>query len=390
MPAPFSNEEYQDRLSKVRQSMVSHNLDAMLIGDPANMNWLTGFDAWSFYVPQVMLVLHDRDPIWMGRNMDAGAVPLTTYLDASSVMPYPEDYVQQDNKHPMDVVAGYLCDKQLQGKRIGYESDTYFFSPKSLACLQSGVANAQWIDADRLVNWCRVVKSDAEIIVMREASRLVEGAMTVAYETIQPGMRQCDLMANILAAQVGGNEDFGGDLTALSPLILAGEAAATAHPMWTDEKFTDGQTVALELGGTRKRYNAGLARTLQLGKGPQAVFDTADAVKEGLEAVLDVIKPGIQAGDAHRAWQTVLDKHGLVKDSRIGYSIGVGYSPDWGEHTVSLRGDDTSILEKNMTLHVMLGMWMDGWGMEISETVTVTNSSVECLTSFPRDVHIVK
>ena len=148
------------------------------------MNWLTGFDAWSFYVPQVMLVQHSADPIWMGRKMDAGAVPLTTWLKDDSVMPYDEDYVQRKGVHAMQAVAGFLCDQKLQGKRIGYESDTYFFSPKSFDCLQQGVCNAQWIDADLLVNWCRVVKSDAEIEVMRQAARLVEGAMSVAYENI--------------------------------------------------------------------------------------------------------------------------------------------------------------------------------------------------------------
>ena len=178
-------------------------------------------------------------------------------------------------------------------------------------------------------------------------------------------------------------------MTALSPLILAGKAATTAHPMWTDEPFEDGQTVALELGGTRHRYNAGLARTVQLGKGPDKVFATAEAVCEGLDAVLDTIKPGALAGDVHRAWQTVLDKYGLVKDSRIGYSIGVGYSPDWGEHTVSLRAGEETVLEKNMVLHVMLGMWLDDWGMEISETVAITDLCAECLTRFPRDVHVV-
>lgn len=389
MASAFNKQEYDTRLKTVRTSMTQQNLDALLIGDPANMNWLTGFDAWSFYVPQVMLVKHDHDPIWMGRKMDAGAVSLTTYLGEHSVMPYAEDYVQRPGTHPMEVVAGYLCDLSLSGKRIGYESDTYFFSPKSFSCLQQGVPNAEWVDADLLVNWCRVVKSDAEIEVMRQAARLVEGAMTVAYETIAPGVRQCDLMSKIVAAQVGGNDKFGGDLTALSPLILAGEAATTAHPMWTDEKFADGQTVALELGGTRKRYNAGLARTVQLGKGPQTVFDTADAVQEGLNAVLDTIKPGVQAGDVHQAWQNVLDKHGLVKESRIGYSIGVGYSPDWGEHTVSLRAGEKTVIEQNMVLHVMLGMWLDDWGMEMSETVAVTGLGVECLTRFPREVHIV-
>jgi Xaa-Pro aminopeptidase len=389
MPPPFSKQEFDQRLERVRSTMADRNLDGLVIGDPANMNWLTGFDAWSFYVPQIMLVTHDKAPIWMGRMMDAGAVKLTTYLSDESIQPYTEDLVQRAGVHPMELVAGFLVDAGLEGKAIGYESDTYFFSPKSLACLQEGVLDARWVDADLLVNWCRAVKSDAEIMMMRQASRLVEGAMQVAYDSIEPGMRQCDLMAKILSAQVGGNAEFGGDLTALSPLILAGEASATAHPMWTDAPFEKNQTVALELGGTRKRYNAGLARTLQLGKGPKKLFDTAKAVEEGLNAVLDTIRPGTTTGEVHAAWQEVLDKHGLVKESRIGYGIGVGYSPDWGEHTISLRAGEPTILEVNMTLHVMLGMWMDGWGMELSETTVVTETGVECLTDFDRSVHVV-
>jgi len=369
--------------------MTEQNLEALVIGDPANMNWLTGFDAWSFYVPQIMLVTHDKPPVWMGRMMDAGAIKLTTYLSGDSIMPYPEDFVQRADAHPMDVVSKFLAELGLNGKTIGYESDTYFFSPKSLSCLQNGIPQARWRDADLLVNWCRAVKSDAEISMMRQAARLVEGAMQTAYDHIAPGVRQCDLMANILSAQVGGTEEFGGDLTALSPLILAGEASSTAHPMWTDAPFENNQTVALELGGARKRYNVGLARTIQLGKGPKLLFDTASAVEEGLDAVLGTIKPGIPAGDVHAAWQAVLNKHGLVKESRIGYGIGVGYSPDWGEHTISLRKDESTILQPNMTLHVMLGMWMDGWGMELSETIVVTDTAVECLTNFNRSVHVI-
>ncbi len=389
MPPPFEKSEYASRLARVRDSMSGQEIDGLIVGDPANMNWLTGFDAWSFYVPQVMLVLPDHEPIWMGRMMDAGAVTLTTYLGLDCVQPYGEDYVQRKGVHPMQVVAQFLADRNLNGKRIGFESDTYFFSPKSLQCLQQGLPDADWVDADLLVNWCRAVKSDAEITVMRQASRLVEGAMHVAYENIAPGVRQCDLMSRIVAAQVAGNDEFGGDLTALSPLILAGEASATAHPMWTDEQFSHGQIVALELGGTRKRYNAGLARTLQLGAASRKLIDTAAAVEEGLDAVLESIRPGVATGEVHQAWQNVLDKHGLIKESRIGYGIGVGYSPDWGEHTISLRADEETILEPNMTLHVMLGMWMDGWGMELSETVAVTKMGVDCLTNFPRNVHVV-
>ena len=80
MKPAFDLLEYQRRLDLVRKSMLERDLEALVIGDPANMNWLTGFDAWSFYVPQVMLVLHDHAPVWLGRQMDAGAVYLTTYL----------------------------------------------------------------------------------------------------------------------------------------------------------------------------------------------------------------------------------------------------------------------------------------------------------------------
>ena len=55
---------------------------------------------------------------------------------------------------------------------------------------------------------------------------------------------------------------------------------------------------------------------------------------------------------------------------------------------MSLRARDDTLLEENMTIHVMLGMWMDDWGMELSETTRVTATGVECLTSFPREVYV--
>ena len=99
MPPPFTKQEYDQRLVRVRDSMSEKSLDALVIGDPANMNWLTGFDAWSFYVPQAMLVCHDQPPLWMGRKMDAGAVTLTTYLEEESIQPYEESFVQRSDAH---------------------------------------------------------------------------------------------------------------------------------------------------------------------------------------------------------------------------------------------------------------------------------------------------
>jgi len=82
MAPAFLKPEYDDRLARVRAAMADRGLDAMVIGDPANINWLTGYDAWSFYTPQMMLVDFHDGPFWMGRLMDAGAARFTTHLTA--------------------------------------------------------------------------------------------------------------------------------------------------------------------------------------------------------------------------------------------------------------------------------------------------------------------
>ena len=390
MAPAFLKPEYDDRLARVRAAMTERGLDAMVIGDPANINWLTGYDAWSFYTPQMMLVdLHDG-PFWMGRLMDAGAARFTTHLTDRQIVPYPEELVQRPDTHPMTYLAGWMRDQGFGAARIGYESDSYFFSPRALASLQAGLPDASFIDADLLVNWQRLVKSEAEIAMMRGAARIAEATMQRAWDGARAGIRQCDLMADVVATQISGTPQAGGDMAAIHPLILAGEAATTAHPMWTDALLVDGQTIAFELGGCMKRYNVGLARTVHLGTPPDNLRRTADAVEEGMAAVMDSLKPGVVAGDVHAAWQRVLDRYGLEKPSRIGYSIGVGYAPDWGERTLSFRPGEATLVPENAIVHVILGMWMDDWGMELSETLHVRGNGCVRLCDFPQHVHVVE
>ncbi|MFB3046345.1 MAG: M24 family metallopeptidase, partial [Acidiferrobacterales bacterium] len=83
-----------------------------------------------------------------------------------------------------------------------------------------------------------------------------------------------------------------------------------------------------------------------------------------------------------------IKKHGIIKESRIGYSTGLNYPPDWGEHTLSLRPGDTTTLQPNMTIHMIPGVWMDDWGIEISECFRVTETGSETLANFPRELFV--
>ena len=187
---------------------------------------------------------------------------------------------------------------------------------------------------------------------------------------------------------MAGSPDFAGDITALPPTILGGVNASAPHIMWSDRRVGANETVALELAGACRRYTAGLARTMQLGRMPAEVARTAEAVLEGMDAVLEATRPGVAAESVEAAWRSVIQRHGLEKESRIGYSIGLAYPPDWGEHTISLRPGDRAELEPGNVLHAILGMWMEGWGVEVSETILVTESGSETLTDFPREIFV--
>ncbi|PBB41233.1 ectoine hydrolase DoeA [Mesorhizobium sp. WSM3866] len=386
---PFALSEYRSRLSAIRAEMARRNLDLLIVNDVTNQHYITGYDGWSFYTPQMVLVpLADEEPVWVGRAMDAAGGLLTAWMMPENVVGFPEDHVQRPDRHPMDWIADWIERKGWGRGNIGIELEAYYYSPKAHARLTAGLPNAVFHDADLLVNWIRSVKSDAEIGYLRKASRLAEAAVTAAYNVIAPGVRECDAIATIQAAQIAGSPDFAGDITALPPTILGGANASAPHIMWSDRRFGDNETVALELAGVVRRYAAGLARTLQLGAMPAKVGDTGKAVLEGMDAVLAAIKPGVVAEDVEASWRKVIERHGLKKESRIGYSIGAAYPPDWGEHTISLRQGDKTILKPGNVLHSILGMWMDGWGIEVSETILVTADGCETLTSFPREIHV--
>ncbi|MEJ2477551.1 MAG: M24 family metallopeptidase [Desulfobacterales bacterium] len=386
----FTNEEYLERIDKTKMRMAEMGMEVLVVSDPANMNYLTGYDGWSFYVPQVVIISLDKEePLWVGREMDAAGARLTSFLRKDNIIGYPEYYVQIADRHPMEFVADVMIQRGWGKKVIGTETDTYYFSARGYEALKKGMYNASFIDGNLLVNWIRLIKSPHEINVMREAGKIVEKVMQTAIDVVAPGVRECDAAAEIMRAQIRGTEDFGGDYTAIVPLLPSGIKTSTAHLTWTDEPYENEVAVNLELSACRNRYHSPMARTLYLGSHPpQKLQDTAKVVVEGLNETLAAIKPGMLCEEVEKVWRDVISKAGLVKKSRIGYASGLNYPPDWGEHTASLRPGDKTILQANMTFHMILGMWMDDWGFEVSEAFRVTEDGHETFANFPRKLFV--
>jgi ectoine hydrolase len=388
--ALFSIDEYNQRIQNTKQAMVAKSVDVLVSSDPANMNYLTGYDGWSFYVPQAVVLSVDADqPFWIGRGMDAAGARHTTYLSPENIIGYADDYVQTPHKHPMNAVADEINRRGWGNQRIGVEMDAYYFTARCLAELQKSLAGDDVVSADLLVNWVRLVKSPQEIAYMQEAGAIAEKVMQTALDRLAPGVRECDAVAAVYQAQVSGTPDFGGDYPSIVPMMPTGEKTSAPHLTWTDAPYQNEQAVNLELAACRHRYHCPIARTAYLGKSaPANLQKLADVTVEGLNLTLDAIKPGMRCEEVEQVWRAHIAKAGFEKPSRIGYAMGLNYPPDWGEHTASLRPGDQTVLAPRMTFHMILGMWMDDYGFECSESFYLTETGCETFAHFPRRLFV--
>jgi len=383
----FDKSEYMNRLNKIKLEMQKNEIDILISTNPANMNYISGYDGYSFYVIQgVIILLNESEPLWVGRNMDCPGAQLTTWLSAENIVGYEDDYVQSDIKHPMHFFADVLKEKGVTKESIGLEWGQDSFNVTSSIELQKKLPNCSFKDASFLVNKVRMIKSEAEIYYMKHAGEISVNAMNVALNSIKDGVIESDVAAEIYKTLIKGTNKFQGDYPAIIPLMSAGKKISAPHLSWSNSQFKNGDIVTLELSGCVNRYHAPLARTILLGTPTEQYKSVVNVVLEGLHQMLDVIKPGITCDEVANRWNAVLENSTVKKDSRVGYPIGIGFPPDWGEQTISIRSGDMNLLQENMTFHILPALFEAETGFVVSESIRVTKNGCELLTNLTSDL----
>ncbi len=387
----FSLVEYKIRLIKVKMSMLKKGIDTLLITDPANMNWLTGYNAWSFYVHQGVVVnLEEEEPLWFGRLMDRNAALVNCWINEKNMIPYDESFVMNPSSHPMsDIAQSIFIKRRFDKGIIGVEMDNYYYSAQAHSELTSSLPNATFVNANALVNWQRAVKSTKELEYMQIAGKITNAMHQSVLNKAKIGVSKNKLVAEVYHTGISGVDGYGGDYPSIVPLIPSGKEASACHLTWDDRTLQNNQCTYFELSGCHNRYHAPLSRTLYFGKPEQKFLDAESALIEAIHTGLEQAKPGNKTSDIANALDAVMLKHGINRNgARCGYPIGLSYPPDWGERTMSLRSSDNTVLEEGMTFHFMPGIWQEDWGIEITESIVITDTGVDTLCEMPRKLFL--
>lgn len=385
---PFSAGEFAERVDRVRTAASAVGIDLLVVTDPKNIYYLTGYDAYAFYVPQALLVPIGGDqPVLVIRGIDVSAARWTTHLADDQIVGYGDDFIDS-GVHPMRLVAEEIRAHGWHRGRVAVDRDGPFPSSAGLAALVDGLPDAVFSDADLLVERIRTVKSSAELDVMRQAGRIADHAMSTALNALGPGVSEAEIAASTYRALVGGIDGYSGSAP-WRPYFATGARTNSPHLRWSDRRLCDGEPVMIELGGHRHHYAAGLSRTAYLGRPPTSYRELESTVRDGMAAALPVLRAGNTGGEVEAAWSAATAARGVRKNARSGYAIGISFPPTaWVEGTLSVTAGDRTVLVPGMTVHLMLAVWLAEFGYSLSETFIVTDAEPESLSRLDRALQV--
>ena len=384
----FSKNEIDARISKTRKYMKKKYLDLLIISSPDNLNYITGFDGWSFYVPQYAVLHVDEkygDPYLIIRHMDSAAGNSTTYIKPQHILYYPDYFVDSDDYHPISLICDLIKKNGWEKYTIGIDMDSDYCRARSVFEIMKNLEGIKLINDNRLVNWVRIIKSNNELNYIRQAAKIADLVMQAALQEIGIDTTQGDVAGKIAKVQTKY-----GTYTAIAPMIMTNERAA--HMNWnTDYKFRIGDITCFELAGSYHHYHCPIARTC-ITENPKNINNKLLCMMQmmhmAMNKALCAAKAGNIAEDIYNAYnEVVMQVDDLGKQSRIGYSFGIGYPPDWGEKTLSCRPNDKTILKNGMCLHLIAGCG-DGFDYEFSEAIVIQDEYPELLCKTPRGLFI--
>ena len=365
---PFDQVEYDRRLLMTRMAMALAGLDALFVSDPANMQWLTGYDAWTFNHHQGAIILQDADPIWWGRQQDMQGAMHTVWMPEGCVIGYGSDLVSSMERHPIEDLARHISGLGVQN--LGIEMDSQHFSAKGFSVLLQVLPNVGFADATGMVNLQRAIKSTPEIEFMRKAATISDSVMQGVMKYADIGMAKNQLVALAYRDAMQGVDDAWGDYPAMPPMLPSGSEPAARLLTWSGSPLVAGEDMTFSFSGCYRRYHAPLCRTIFLGEVSDEKRRAEAALIESLDAGIAAATAGSKVSDVAKALAGPLG-HGDDIGSRFGGLIGVAYPPSMEDDVISLNADSEVVLEPNMTFQVCSTLSVSGADVGIGQSIRI-------------------
>lgn len=425
----FSDEEFDERIARVRGRIAEQRLDAVIITNPENIYYLTGLNHQGYFAYTSLILPLEREPVLIMRAMEKAItrdmvvpkVRFYPYSDGIDPLPQPTDREKDitfsapsieaegaglmpssmslgvsihsnderdpDFSAPVAVTCQALKDLGLTAARVAFEKNSSFLPYKTAEGFVTRMSDIHWSDAGDVINDCRIVQSPAEIQCTRKAAEISDAMVMSGTAMAGPDVPNRDVAAIVYHTMI----QRGGTYPAFVPLIRSTRTLDHEHGTWDSNNLLAKDLLFLEMSGCYWRYHAPVGRLVHIGEAQAGSQRASEICIDAQLAAAEAIRPGVTAGSVYQAWKKCIDGAGLNHYHRhhCGYLVGIGFPPSWSGSGVprGLRKGSDMVIEQGMAFHLMSWLMRTGQGDAfLSDTVIVTASGCEFLTSAPRNL----
>ncbi len=368
----FEPAEFHARLERVQLALRAKGHDGLLAFMPESVTWLTGFFTRGYTTFQLAIVPANGAPCVVCRDVE------TYYLDSTCV--FPDRALWTDSDDPLACAATSIRARLGAAPRLAVELAAWPLSAGRHAALQAHLPGATWHDESRLVGELRFIKSQAEIAYQRQAARAAEAGMRAAVAAARVGTSEREMAAEICAAMIRAGSDLPGP-----GVLSSGERALHLHGGYSDRVLAGGDIVQVETTPNVRHYHARFMRPIRVAEATAEDFSTVATLIAIQDRALAEIAPGVPASVPDRIYREGVLGAGLRETytNKTFYSVGLMLPPTGGEALEAAPGCSWTF-RPGMVFHTYV--LARGFGM--SETILVTESGHERLTTFPRQLFV--
>lgn len=376
-PAPhnphFTLAEYQHRLDLTQRRMEELGLDALVLHQPENVAWLGGFWHDGFFSYHSLVVPQSGNPRLVIRALENPVAEEMSWVD--------NRHQYFDGEEPLNHLAEALEAVGVTTGVVGLEYDSFYLPVERFHKIQAWFPNLMFTSSQRLVEKLQRIKSPQELAYIRQAGVIVSAAMSAGIEATREGATESELAAAITTAQALAGHD--GILGGLGGSIVTGERTQQLHAQQSSRLISSGDKFRFELAGIYKQYWAKQMRAGMVGPVSSEVERATDVLRAAQDDAISRMAPGVAASDIAKACRVPILKSGIAQryDNRVGYGLGVQFHPTSGDFSLDIDARSDYELQPGMVFHMLLF----AGGAALSETVAVTPSGHEVLTSTPRE-----
>lgn len=375
-PRPFTVEEFRQRLARFQDLMREDDIDVLVVTMPEHLNYLTGFDPLGIYLFSAVLLTQDcTEPVLITNKCEQGLAFSQCWIRDIRIWAHGQD--------PIAVTIDAMRELGVTiANRIGVEMANWYLHATWYEQLRTAFPASTFADGTQIGHTVRMIKSPAEIELIRRAAAYADLGLATAAQNLKPGVSEHQLNAHALAAMA----EAGSEYAALPMIIGSGERSGLFHATPSARVVGDGEPVMFEITGVSKRYNSNIVRTLVAGSASPQLRTLWDCVFESFWQPFQMIKPGVGVGELDRESRKVRAAYADYIPARAGFGMGLAYPPVWVGYPDILDGDE-HVLTPGMVFSMEPSIaHYHGVTMIYGYNILVTDTGAEILHSTPADL----